>query len=62
MPTELWKLTKSQYVSLYGTPKKNTTLTGSFASHRSAIETALNRGLEVPSEVLKDYPELNQTK
>ena len=53
-----WKMTKSEYESIFGPPRGNSTVTGSFSKHRSAVEIALNRGLKVPEEVLKDYPDL----
>lgn len=52
---EIWKMTKAQYESVYGKPRSNTTVTGSFSRHKSAVEVALNRGLDVPLEVLKEY-------
>jgi hypothetical protein len=54
----LWQLTRAQYESLHGMPRRNTTGTGGFSAHKSAVEIALNRGLPVPENVLADYPEL----
>lgn len=59
---EIWKITKSEYEKKFGKPKKNTTVTGGFSAHKSAVETALNQGEKVPKEVLKDYPDLNESK
>lgn len=53
---ELWQMTKSEYESIYGKPKGNSTVTGRFSPHISAVEIAMNRGLNVPEEVLVDYP------
>lgn len=53
---EVWQMTRAEYESLYGKPKGASTVTGKFSPHRSAVEIALNRGLPVPEEVLKDYP------
>ncbi len=55
---QLWSMTKAEYEAKYGTPKKNTTATGKFSAHKSAVQIALNQGKPVPSEVLKDYPDL----
>lgn len=55
---QLWQMTKAEYEAKYGGPKSNSTVTGNFSKHKSAIEIAINRGLKVPEEVLKDYPEL----
>jgi hypothetical protein len=57
---EIWQMTKAEYESIYGKPQKNSTVTGSFSHHRSAVEIALNRGLEVPEEVLNDYHMLKE--
>lgn len=57
---ELWQMTKSEYESIHGKPRKNTTGTGGFSSHKSAVEIALNRGLPVPDKVLADYPDLKR--
>ena len=51
-------MTKAEYETLYGKPKGTTTVTGKFSPHRSAVEIAINRGLPVPEEVLRDYPSL----
>jgi hypothetical protein len=56
---ELWQMTKAEYETLHGKPRKNTTGTGGFSPHKSAVEIALNRGLPVPSAVLADYPGLS---
>lgn len=55
---ELWQMTKDEYEVKFGVPKKKSSVTGSFSPHYSAIEVALNRGVKVPDEVLKDYPTL----
>jgi len=55
---ELWKMTKAEYEKQHGKPKENTTVTGGFSAHKSAVEIAKNKGLDVPKEVLADYPEL----
>jgi hypothetical protein len=60
---QLWQMTRAEYESKFGNPKKNTTLTGGFSHHKSAVECALNRGCLVPIEVLADYPDLlNRTR
>jgi hypothetical protein len=51
-----WQMTKAEYEAIHGSPRGNSTVTGYFSRHRDAV--ALNRGLPVPEEVLKDYPEL----
>lgn len=53
---EPWQMTKAEYESIFGKPRNNSTVTGRFSPHVSAIEIALNRGLPVPQEVLQDYP------
>ena len=53
-----WQMTKVEYEIKFGGPKANSTLTGNFSKHKSVVEIALNRGLPVPSDVLKDYPDL----
>ncbi|TVQ79822.1 MAG: hypothetical protein EA369_04045 [Bradymonadales bacterium] len=53
-----WQMTKAEYETVYGVPRGNSTVTGNFSKHKSAVEIALNRGLQVPPEVLKDYPDL----
>lgn len=53
---EPWQMTKAEYESMFGKPRGNSTVTGKFSPHISAVEIALNRGLPVPQEVLKDYP------
>jgi len=53
-----WQMTKAEYEAKYGAPRGTSTVTGSFSKHKSAVEIALNRGLQVPAEVLKDYPDL----
>ena len=53
---ELWQMTKSEYEAIHGKPRKNTTGTGGFSPHKSAVEIAYNRGLPVPATVLADYP------
>jgi hypothetical protein len=53
-----WQMTKAEYEIKFGVPRGNSTVTGNFSKHKSAVEIALNRGLPVPAEVLKDYPEL----
>ena len=59
---ELWQMTKKEYEEKYGKSDKRTTVTttgtGKHSPHKEAIMTALNRGLKVPENVLKDYPEL----
>lgn len=55
---ELWKMTKAEYEKEHGKPKSNTTATGGFSAHKSAVEVAMNQGKPVPKEVLADYPEL----
>ncbi len=57
---EIWQMTKAEYEQQFGNPRKNSTVTGKFSRHRNAVETALNRGINVPDEVLKDYPELKE--
>ena len=56
---ELWQMTKAEYEEKYGRLRTNTTVTGRFSPHMSAVETALNRGLPVPPKVLADYPSLS---
>ena len=56
---EIWQMTKAEYESAYGSARKNSTVTGTFSHHKSAVEVALNRGLKVPEEVLRDYPGLS---
>jgi hypothetical protein len=53
-----WQMTKAEYETKYGSPRGTSTVTGSFSKHKSAVEVALNRGLKVPDEVLRDYPDL----
>ena len=53
-----WQMTKAEYEIKFGAPRGNSTVTGNFSKHKSAVEIALNRGLPVPAEVLKDYPDL----
>jgi hypothetical protein len=60
MKKELWQMTKAEYESIYGKDTANTTLTGGFSRHKNAIEIALNRGLEVPENVLLEYNALIQ--
>ena len=55
---ELWQMTRAEYESIHGQLRANTTVTGRFSPHKSAVETALNRGLPVPAAVLADYPSL----
>jgi len=55
---ELWQMTKSEYEQRHGQLRLNTTVTGRFSPHKSAVEIALNKGLPVPQEVLADYPAL----
>jgi len=55
---ELWQMTKAEYESGFGRLKKNTTVTGGFSPHKSAVEVAINKGLPVPPAVLADYPSL----
>lgn len=55
---ELWQMTRAEYEALHGRLRTNTTVTGRFSPHKNAVETALNRGLPVPKEVLADYPSL----
>jgi hypothetical protein len=55
---QLWQITKAEYEAKHGAPRGNSTVTGSFSRHKSAVEIALNRGMKVPDEVLKDYPDL----
>lgn len=57
---EVWQMTKAEYEALYGKTKGASTVTGKFSPHKSAIEIALNRGLRVPEEVLRDYPCLRE--
>lgn len=52
---ELWQMTKAEYEEKFGVPKNKSSVTGSFSPHYSAIEVALNRGIKVSDEVLKDY-------
>ncbi len=54
-----WQMTKTEYEAKFGTPKANSSVTGSFSRHKNAVEVALNRGLAVPVEVLRDYPDLH---
>ncbi|RYZ91961.1 MAG: hypothetical protein EOP06_05675 [Proteobacteria bacterium] len=56
--TQPWQMTKAQYEAKYGKPRGNSTVTGRFSKHKSAVEIALNRGFRVPDEVLNDYPDL----
>ena len=58
-PKEPWQMTKAEYESLHGAARGNTTVSGRFSQHKSAVEIALNRGLPVPPEVLADYPSLS---
>jgi hypothetical protein len=60
LATELWQMTKQEYEQKHGKPKANTTKTGGFSAHKSAVEVALNKGLPVPEKVLKDYPDLQK--
>lgn len=53
-----WQMTKAEYESKYGVPRGNSTITGNFSKHKSAVGIALNRGIKVPDEVLQDYPDL----
>ena len=53
-----WQMTKAEYEIKFGAPRGNSTVTGNFSNHKSAVEIALNRGLPVSAEVLKDYPDL----
>ena len=53
-----WQMTKAEYEIEFGAPRGNSTVTGNFSKHKSAVEIAINRGLPVPQEVLKDYPDL----
>ena len=53
-------MTKAEYQEHFGLPKKNTTVTGKFSLHRSAIEIAINQGAYVPDNVLSDYPDLKK--
>lgn len=53
---EPWQMTKAEYESVFGKPRGNSSVTGKFSPHISAIEVAMNRGLPVPKEVLQDYP------
>ena len=55
---EPWQMTKAEYQSLFGRPKRSTTLTGGFSPHKEAVMTALNQGKPVSAEVLADYPDL----
>jgi len=55
---QIWQYTKAEYEQKYGKPRGNTTGTGGFSSHKSAVEIAINRGFPVPKNVLKDYPDL----
>lgn len=53
-----WQMTRAEYETKFGAPRGNSTVTGNFSKHKSAVEIALNRGMKVPAEVLKDYPDL----
>lgn len=55
---QLWQMTKAEYENKHGGSRGNSTVTGNFSKHKSSVEIALNRGLKVPDEVLKDYPDL----
>jgi len=55
---EPWQMTRVEYETAYGKPKKSTTLTGGFSPHKEAVAVAVNQGKPVPPEVLKDYPDL----
>lgn len=55
---EIWQMTRAEYERTYGQLRTNTTVTGRFSPHKSAVEIALNKGLPVPQEVLADYPSL----
>lgn len=57
---EVWQMTKAEYETLYGKPNGASTVTGKFSPHRSSVEIAINRGLLVPEEVLRDYPQLRE--
>lgn len=56
----LHEMTRAEYEAKHGKARKNTTVTGGFHPHASAVETALNQGKRVPDHVLKDYPHLKQ--
>lgn len=58
---EIWQMTKAEYEKKHGKERGNTTVTGGFSSHKSAVETALNRGKKVPAAVLADYPDLKES-
>ena len=53
---EIWQMTKAEYEEIHGSPRGNSTVTGKFSPHLSAVEIAVNRGLPVPEKVLDDYP------
>ena len=53
---EIWQMTKAEYEEIHGLPRGNSTVTGKFSPHLSAVEIAVNRGLPVPEKVLDDYP------
>jgi hypothetical protein len=57
---ELWQMTLAEYESIHGKLRANTTVTSRFSPHKSAVETALIRGLPVPAAVLADYPSLRE--
>jgi len=59
---QLHEMTRKEYETQYGKPKKSTTVTGGFHPHKEAVETAINRGIEVPDHVLADYPEFKTMK
>jgi len=54
------KLSKQEYLDKYGKPRKNTTVTGGFDAHKSAVEIAINQGRVIPEKVLIDYPEFRE--
>ena len=59
---KIQELTKLEYEQMYGKPKKNTTITGGFSTHKAAVEQALIRGEQVADEVLAGYNDLFAAK
>ena len=59
-PKQLHEMTRKEYEEKHGKARKNTTVTDGFHPHKSAVETALNQGKNIPEHVLADYPDLKK--
>lgn len=55
-----WEMTLSEYESIHGKPRKGATSYTENTFHKNAVHVAINQGKGVPSEVLKDYPDLQK--